>query len=313
MTEPAAESVELRLRDELARGDATISGARPILRHLLAHDDGALFGDETIARIRGMLTHLAAQLLFAQAEAAETDDLAGYVAQREEGLAQALAEDSVLLAHAHALTIEAQQAERLQGASGIDAVLPPLVQQLAAAEDAEIAALAMAVLASQARFMQHHRRMELPLGELPGDLFHQALVLYRSHAGARAAAEEAGRRLRTAFDEGAGRLGLLARLVMAIDRKAVDTLAIDHAGLAVFVTALAMASDHERDRAVLALAEHQFARLALSLRAAGLAQPAIERQFLLLHPGIELPDGFALLPADRAVALLAGAEPVAAL
>ena len=172
MTEQTVESVETVLRDELGRGDAMLATSRPILRHLLVNDDHALFSDEMIARIRGMMNHVARQLLFAQAAAGGTLDRAGYADDRQDALAQALFEDTDFLAHAHALTLEAQLAERLQRRSGIDAVLSPLVQELAAAREMDMAALAMAVLAAEARFLQHHRRMELPLGELPGDLFH---------------------------------------------------------------------------------------------------------------------------------------------
>ena len=313
MTDQTVESVEHLLRDELGRGDAMIATSRPILRHLLANDDHALFSDEMIARIRGMMNHVATQLLFAQAEAAGVLDRAKYAAGRRDELAQSLFEDTDFLSHAHALTLEAQLAERLQARSGIDSVLSPLVQELAAAREMDMAALAMAVLAAQARFMQHHRRMELPLGELPGDLFHRALVLLRSQAeDAEDAAEEAERQLRERYEEGAGRLGLLTRLVMAMGQKAVRALAIDHAGLAIFSTALSMASSQERDIAVLSFADRQFARLALALRAAGLKQQAVEEQFLYLHPEIALPDGFDMLRADRAAALLAGSQPEAA-
>ena len=311
MTEQTVESVEQLLRDELERGDAMIATARPILRHLLANDDHALFNDEMIARIRGMMTHVASQLLFAQAGAAKVADRAGYVAGRQEDLAQALFEDTAFLAHAHALTLEAQLAERLQARSGIDSVLSPLVQELAAAKDMDTAALAMTVLAAEARFMQHHRRMELPLGELPGDLFHKALLLLRSHAGdADAPAAEAERLLRESYDERTGRLGLLTRLVMAMGQRAARALAIDHAGLAIFSTALAMASGQDRAVTVLSFADRQFARLALALRAAGLKQQAVEEQFLFLHPEIALPDGFDMLRADRAAALLAASRSV---
>lgn len=313
MTEQTVDSVEHLLRDELGRGDAMIATSRPILRHLLANDDHGLFSDEMIARIRGMMTHVASQLLFAQAVAAGALDRPGYVAKRQEDLAQALFEDTALLAHAHALTLEAQLADRLQGRSGIDAVLSPLVQELAAAREMDMAARAMAVLAAQARFMQHYRRMELPLGELPGDLFHRALLLLVSQAGDdEPAAEEAEAQLRETYDEGASRLGLLTRLVMAMGQKAVRALAIDHAGLAIFSTALGMASSQERNLAVLSFADRQFARLALALRAAGLKQQAVEEQFLYLHPEIALPDGFDMLRADRAAALLAGSHPEAA-
>src|SRR5688572_23262252 len=103
MTEPTAESVEALLRDELARGDEMLAAARPILRHLLANDEQALFSDEMIARVRGMLLDVASQLLFAEAAAGEVRDRAGYVAERQEELAQALFEDTAFLAHAHSL------------------------------------------------------------------------------------------------------------------------------------------------------------------------------------------------------------------
>jgi hypothetical protein len=312
MTEQTVDSVETVLRDELGRGDAMLATSRPILRHLLANDDHALFSDEMIARVRGMMHHVARQLLFAQGAAGGTLDRAGYADERQDALAQALFEDTDFLAHAHALTLEAQLAERLQRRSGIDAVLSPLVQELAAAREMDTAALAMAVLAAEARFMQHHRRMELPLGELPGDLFHKALLLLRSQEEEGEAAEEAERQLREAYDEGAGRLGLLTRLVMAMGQKATRALAIDHAGLAIFSTALAMASGQERSLTVLSFADRQFARLALALRAAGLKQQAVEEQFLFLHPEISLPEGFDRLRADRAAALLAGSRPEAA-
>jgi hypothetical protein len=312
MTDPTAESVERVLREELARGDATIATTRPILRHLLANDDHALFSDEMIARVRGMMLDVAGQLLFAEASAAEARDRAGYVAERRDALAQALLEDCAFLAHAHALALEAQLAERLQARSGIDAVLSPLVQELAASRDEATAGLAMTVLAAEARFLQHCRRMELPLGELPGDLFHKALLLLRSHGEAETS-EQAERALRESYEEGAGRLGLVARLVMGMGGRAVRALAIDHAGLAIFATALAMASGQERDLAVLSFADRQYARLALALRAAGLKPQAVEEQFLYLHPEIALPEGFEMLGADRAAAVLAASQPVAAL
>jgi hypothetical protein len=310
-TGQTAESVELTLREELARGDEMLATARPILRHLLANDDQALFSDEMIARVRGMMLDVAGQLLFAEAAAADARDRAEYVAERKDDLAQVLFEDTGFLAHAHALALEAQLAERLQARSGIDPVLPPLVQELAAAKEPAMAGLAMAVLASQARFMQHYRRMELPLDELPGDLFHQALLALRSQSGG-AATEAAERQLREAYEESAARLALISRLVMGMGQGALRALSIDHAGLAIFATALAMASGQERDRTVLSFADRQFARLALALRAAGLKQQSVEAQFLFLHPEISLPEGFEMLRADRAAALLSASQPEAA-
>jgi len=313
MNDQTVDAVEQVLREELVRGDAILASAKPILRHLFANDDHALFSDEMIARIRGMMTHLASQLLFAQAEAAGAEDRADYVAEREDELAIMLFDDTAFLAHAHARTIEAQLTVRLQGRSGIDAVLSPLVQELVAAREGEMAALAMSLLASQARFMQHHRRMELPLRELPGDLFHKALVVLREHASDdEEVAEAVERDLRAAYDESFGRLGLLARVVMAMGQRATRALAIDHAGVGIFATALSMASRQERDVTILSFADRQFARLALSLRAAGLKQQAVEEQFVFFHPEVALPQGFEMLPADRAAALLADSQPEAA-
>lgn len=313
MTEQTAESVEQVLRDGLVRGDAAIATAGPVLRHFLACDDSGLFSDEMIARVRGMVLDVAEQLLFAQAAAAEARDRPGYVASRHDALAEALFADTAFLTHVHALALEAQSVEALQARSAIDPVLAPLVEELVAASDGATAGLAMAVLAAQARFQQHVRRMELPLHELPGDLFHAALVLLRTHAADLddPAAEAAERQLRGAYQEGAGRLGLLARLVMGLGPRVASALAIDHAGLAIFATALSIASGQDRDLVILSIAEQQGARLALSLRAAGLDQPSSVVQFLHLHPGATLPGGFDMLRSDRAAALLAASQPQA--
>lgn len=290
-----------------------IATARPILRHLVANDDQGLFNDEAVTRIRGMMTHVATQLLFVQAGVIEALDPAAYAAEREEDLVQALFEEGALLAHAHALTLEAQIAERLRARGGIDSVLTPLIQELAAAKEGETAALAIAVLAAQARFMQQQRRMELPLGELPGDLLHAALVLLRALGGSDEQAVEVERRVRGSYDEGSSRLGLLTRLIMTLGPRATRALSIDHAGLALFATALALASAQERELTVLSFADRQFARLALGLRAAGLRQQAVEEHFLYLHPEVALPEGFDTLRPDRAAALLAGSRPEAAI
>lgn len=313
MTERSLDPVEDILREELDRADAMIATARPILRHLVANDDQGLFNDEAVTRIRGMMTHVATQLLFVQAGVVEALDPAAYAAEREEDLVQALFEEGALLAHAHALTLEAQIAERLRARGGIDSVLTPLIQELAAAKEGETAALAIAVLAAQARFMQQQRRMELPLGELPGDLLHAALVLLRALGGSDEQAVEVERRVQGSYDEGCSRLGLLTRLIMTLGPKATRALSIDHAGLALFATALALASGQERELTVLSFADRQFARLALGLRAAGLRQQAVEEHFLYLHPEVALPEGFDSLRPDRAAALLAGSRPEAAI
>ena len=315
MTEQAAQSVERVLHDGLVRGDASIAAAGPVLRHLLADSDGsALLSDETVARVRGMTYHLAEQLLFAQASAAEARDLAAYIRARQEALAQALFEDAALLSHAHGLSIEAQLMDHLQARVGVDPVLPPLVQDLAAANDGDTAALAMAVLAAQARFQQHQRRMELPLGELPGHILHPVLLVLRAQAGGddEPAAEIAEGELRARYDERAGRLGLIARLVLGLGKETAPALRLAHAGLSIFATGLSLASRQDRSLVLLSFAERRRARLALSLRAAGLDPRAAVEQILSLAPDIAMPDGLETVPADRAAALLATSRPEAA-
>ena len=306
----SVEAVEAILREELAQGDLMLSTATPILRHLLVNEDQALFSDEVVARVRGMATDLARQLLHATAEAARIADRAEFLAECEENLTVGLFEEPAFLAHVHALTLEAKLALQLQARCNIDPVLSPLLQELVAARDDVLAGTAMAVLAAQARFIQNHRRMALPLGELPGDLFHKALLVLRSHAGGREdAVAGAEQTLRESYDESHGRLGLLARLVMRMGKTAPRALNVDNAGVGIFTTALAMASGQERDLAVLSFSDRQFARLALALRAAGLKQPVVEEQFLYLHPEIELPEGFDKLSADRAALVLASSTP----
>ena len=156
--------------------------------------------------------------------------------------------------------------------------------------------------------------MELPLAELPGELFHKALLLMRSNAGnAHSAGEQAERRLRLAYQEGAGRLGLLSRLVVGLEGEGGRALAFDYAGVAIFSTALALACGHERELTLLSFADRQFSRFALALRAAGLGQQAMAQQFLFLHPDIALPTGFEMVPPERAAAILAGPLPDAVL
>lgn len=307
-------SVEDVLRDDLAQGDALIGTLGPILRHLLANDDHSLFSDEIVARVRGMIEHISAQLLHAQADAIGLEDRQSLIAERRDAFADSFFGHSALLGHCHALALEWQLTERLQARNDVDPVLSPLLQALIASNDADTGGLAMTTLAAQARFVQAQRRMELPLAELPGDLFHAALITLRAQASeaedqAAAAAEAT---LRAKFDEGNSRLGLLARLVTGMGNGAIAALAIEHAGVAIFLTALAIGSAQDRDLAVLSTNDRQLARLALALRAAGLKPQAVEEQFLYLHPETSLPDGFEELRADRAAALLSASAPTAA-
>lgn len=308
MTDAAEMPVETVLRGELAQGDVVLGTIGPILGHLLANQDHSLFSDEIVARIRGMAGQVARQLLQAEAEAAGLDDPPGFAAGNAGDLTAALLANLPFVTHCHALSLEWQLARRLEVRSGIDPVLSPLLQALIASDDTATAATAMTALAAQARFMQQQRRMELSLGELPPELFHQAVTTWRARAGDAEPVDQAELALRMRYDEGAGRLGLLARLVSGMGSGVRAALALGHAGTALFLSALAAASHQDRDLVTVGTNESQLARLALSLRLAGLAPREVEEQFLYIHPDIALPEGFEQLRAERAGALLAASS-----
>ena len=302
------ESVEATMRDELAQGDSVLSTATPLLRHLLVNEDKVLFSDEVVARVRGMISDIARQLLYALADVAKAADRVEFAGERSESLIAELAGDAGFLSHLHTLTIEAQLARKLHERTGLDPVLSPLLQELVASSDDALAASAMSAITAQARFMQQVQRMAMPLGELPGDLFHHALVVLGKVPGHEESAAQAQRKLREGFDESLGRLGLLAQLVMRLGKNARRSLDVDSAGLAMFATGLAMAAKQDRDVTVLAFSDRQFFRFALALSAAGLKQTEVEEQFLYLHPRETLPENFDRMTAERASALLAASR-----
>lgn len=302
MTRPAADAVEQQLRDELAEGNSALVSACPLLRQLVAQAPGGLLSDALVAHIRGMALDVARQLAEEQGECADQPD-----AGRHGQLAAALVADNAFLGHCLSLAIEGQVASRLAGQFGIDPVLTPLVKDLAASSERAQAALAMAVLAAQARFFQYHRRMELPLRDLPADVFHRALLVLREHAGSDADTTE--RRLRAAYSESDGRLALLARLVTGLGAQTSRALALADAGPSLFASALALASSQDREQALLGFTSGQAARLVLALRAAGLSRDEAAEQFSALNPEGDLPVGFDQVPAENAAAVLGAAAP----
>ena len=295
------DSVESRLRDALARGDAVLGTVAPVLSHLLASDDSGLFGDAILARVRGMIGDVARQLRDAvRAAGGQDSDLAV--------LSATLAENPAFLTHVHALVLEWQVTELLQARLAVDPVLSTLLQSLIASRDENMAALAMKFLAAQARFGQSQRRMRLPLTELPGDLLHAALITMRSVARANAGTDceaAASAAIRADYDEGRTRLGLIAQLVTGMGADAFAALSLQHAGVAIFLSTLAIASGQDRDLTTLTTSETQRTRLALALRAAGLGPAAIEEQLVALDADAELPEGLGRLDPDRAAGLLA--------
>ena len=304
MDHAADRNVEALLKGELARENRAMTAVVPVLRHLLASEAQNLLSDAVIARVCGMIIDCAAQLLAAMEG---RDPATRSVHHRDpvalDRWADALMQDEALLGFCHALAHEGLLADRFQQRHAIDPVLSPLLQELIASSDPSIAALAMSALAAQSRFLQTQRRMELPLGELPAELFHAVIAC--GHAMAPDSQARAGiTQLQHSYDEATSRLGLLARLVAAMRRGAFAALALDHAGLALFATALSARHRQSHGDWVLACHEGQGLRLALALRAAEVSLPAIERQFLLVEPAARLPRAIAELSAERAAALL---------
>lgn len=303
--EPGAAPVEALLRDELARGDAMLGTVAPILRHLILAEHHSLFSEEIVARTRAMLDDAARQLLVARGEAAQADNPHDIDPAQRDALTGALAASAPLLEHVHAAALEWQVTERLHARLGLDPVLSPLLQALIASSDAETAALAMNLLAAQARFTQAQRRMELPLGELPADLLPVALAALREAAGAHA--DAATTAITARYDESRSRLGLIARLMLGMGGGACAALSISHAGVAMFLSALSLATGQERALVAVSTHEGQVARLAVALAAAGLKPASVEEQLFTLHPELAAPAGLDQLGADGAAALLAHA------
>jgi hypothetical protein len=305
-SQAGADSIERVMRAELSHGDAMIGTIVPIIRHLVASDDQSVFSEEIVARTRGMLEDIARQLLTARAVAAGEGENRDYGRGMVEPLVNGISVDPALLAHVHALALEWQLTERIHSRLGLDSVLSPLLQALISSSDGATAASAMNLLASQARFSQSQRRMQLPLSELPADLLNGVLAVLHDQGDADdAAADRAEQAICAGYDESQTRLGLMARLIMGMGGGAMAALSVDHAGVALFLTALSIANGQDRGLTTLSTNESQLARLALALAAAGLKPQAVEEQFVSLHPEVSLPPGFETLGPDRAAAILA--------
>ncbi len=293
--------IEAILKDALAKGDRALSGVTPVLTHLLANTGDSLVSDAIVARIRGMLSDISAQLVLA----ARTED--DPVAEQSlDRFAEELHEDSAVLSHCYALAVEGYLGERFEQRAKIDQVLTPLLQELIASDQPAVGELAMECMAAQSRFVQSQRRMQLPLGELPAELFFAILRRWENHCRRfELAIEEASyQSLRQRYDEGTSRMGQFARLVSAMRGGIHAALDLKHAGLALFASAVSAATRQPRELAVLACHERQTARLALTLRAANLDADAIEKQILLVESAERLPSGLETISPQRASALL---------
>ncbi len=311
MSETAADNknmaqVEALFRSDLEQGGRALSAVAPVLSYFLANSGQSLITDDVLARIRGMLSDIARQLIKIEAQAAAPLPAPVRGEDAIDRIVERLATDTAILSHCFAIAMEAQLSEDLEQRLGIDQVLSPLMQELIASEDANTAALGMSAMAAQARFVQSRRRMGLALGDLPADLFHQLCAKWsdlatRSAATTRAKGEAM---LRASYDESASRGALLTRLVGSIGGGAQAALSLEKGGIALFTTALAKLTGQPRELAVLSCHSSQASRLALGLRAADLSSDKVIQQVLALHPEFEFPADFAAIDRRRAREIL---------
>ena len=292
------------LWDQLARDQRDRAAIGPVLRHLVLGEKLDLFGEETVARTRGMIESLAIELLRLHSENPEP--------ARFDALAAALADSPALLGHVHALALEGQLVVRLND-RGVDPLLPPLVQQRISSPDPQIAGLAIALMAAQTRFVRRQQRMELVAVELSADLLHVALSALERVVGAAApgdrdaAPARAVAALRSGFDERRGRIGILAQLGLGLGDDFPVALDPHQAGFSLFASALSLITGQDRDQVVLAAASADSPRLPLLMAAAGVEPPMREAVVLMLHPDSSPPPAwFAIDPAEASELLVRG-------
>ena len=229
----ASATVDGILLDELARGERALRSVAPIIAHSLASDGPILVSDAIIAQVRGSLWDICGQLL-GSANNDVQDQQAGQSARQ--AMIDRLAGDGAIVQHLYALALEGSITQRLRSRGGIDPVLSPLLQELIASQQAITAELAMSVLAAQSRFVQSHSRMEQPLTELPSDILARVLRQFEQ-ADLGLPAEQidgAIASVKVQFDEGASRLGLLARLMSSLHGGAIAALDLGSCGNGAF-------------------------------------------------------------------------------
>jgi hypothetical protein len=303
MDRTEATAVGVSLQDEMARENRALRSLAPVIAHLLNSDGLGLVNDAIVARLRGMLGHIAKQLLHSLGDGSTPS--ASDAALHSTLVAQ-LGSDESVTRHLYAVALEMHISQTLEGPGAVDPVLTPLMQELIASDRPDTAETAMAAMAAQSRFVQLGRRMELPLGELPFEVFTAVL----SHAGAadlgvdKSSITEALSKLRSEFDEGKGRLGLFARLVLSMQGGAIAALDIGHAGLALFASAVASQSRQSRDDMIFACHESQALRLALTLKACSLTQNETEAQLARLGGRATLPVEFDTISQTNALKAL---------
>lgn len=283
------------LRELLALGERTRRNLPQQLRHRIGFADPSLFDDELVARTRGLLVHLTAQLA---GDRPHSFDTAANLDGRDAVL-RALFDQPALVAHCHGLALEHRLTRRLAKDADLDPLLPPVLQELIASPAEEISRLASAALAAQTRFLGNMERMQLPLRQLPSELLHVALAIGREQLGDTIVSDAVEHAVRTSHDEGTTRLALLGRLANRTDHFQARGWQLEQGGVPLFLAGLSMATGQSHHDAVLLTTQSQMARLALTLRTLGCNPHAVNRNLYLLHDEIALP-------------IIAGIEPAAA-
>lgn len=294
MTDVSLTSPEIAaaLRD----ADHRLASVGSAAAHRVVHGASPLLEDEVVVRLGALLGDLAAQALgFAGL---------GHDPALVRRLTAMLADERTILIHCHALAIEWRLTSALSAQGRIDAVLPPIVQAAMAPDggNAEAAAIAPRLIAALTRVNEALRHMALPWGELPGDLQHRVIAL-RNALLVENGIEDIAPMPSAGHDD--ARIPLMQRLLGAMGHRAHEALRLDRAGVALFLTALALSTGAPRELVSLAIAEDDPVRLALLLRAAGLARDEAIAQLLMIRPDadpalVEAVDG-----RDSAEAILA--------
>lgn len=288
------EQSEDLLRAELARGRRALAAVPMVISALVNEGSPALFSEEVVARTRGMTDSLAVQL--ARGCTGEEPDEAILAP-----LTAALTGMKPLLTHCHALALEGNLLVRL-GAQGLDPVLSPFLQQAISGADPDLATLAIQVLAAQGRFLQAWRRMELPLAELPVDLFGQVRAACQTYLGERGfpVANSDGK----ATDRQT-RSEQIASLLLSGSDGLTQALDPERAGVSLFVSAASLSTGIPRTTVIQTIAGGQEARLALMLGACGVDTAARLAAIARLSPDATCPASAIGLSPERARVLLA--------
>ena len=252
-----AAAIEKALSDEVDQGELVAASVAPIMQHLLARHGDGLFSEETVARVGGMIDAIATELL-AGDEAGSTDN------DTIEAMAHRLAADEILLRYCHVRACEWQLAQALQRRGVVDPVLSPLLQSARASHDSVVANSAERVLTLQTRFDRLGAKMQHSVADLPEAVFGRSdAVASPSQSSPNTALPRA-----SALDE------FVAEHLL----DAPEALAIEQAGLAIFLTSLETRSGSPRDAIVLCIIARHSLQFAMMLRAAGLERTAIQQQ-----------------------------------